>query len=545
MNLCNRITRSLAAVVLLSSATASAVQPLEISDVFVQEVDPHDLLTTRHDHLIVLGKNFMNGGVIELWLGDFSLEVLSQMDTEITAEMPILIGAGSYQLVAVSGGGTVRHDDFDGVTIGVQGLPGLDGADGAAGATGVDGRPGADGTSCSATQGAGAATVTCTNGTTATVSDGAVGPQGEQGIQGPPGSDGLPGNDGEVGTTGPAGVACWDLDGDGQYDMDTEDFNGDAVVDVNDCKGDQVINLVVEIPEVPGLVAQDFVTIFPESARNTAFIEIDGICFGPAVIVNGPGFEIEVIPGFRQDGLPQNESGLSVELPLVIEVDEYPNNPFDCASKIPAWLADISGLGFKSMSIIVRDPSGMEQVRWNLYGVLPISEAPGFDGRKRFVLEVSVEFSPSTGNPVSNPNNIVSIDRESAGVFGSGPLFPSNHSNNRDTDKAVDWNGISFAYPAIELEDQAAARLVLVYDATEAGPVFLHTKDIATTGTINQGRRAIAVWSEDQNGFEIPGSRFNYYECFPIRWEQFAGFRQFASLKERVTVQCGSSEQAF
>ena len=219
MSLFNRITRSLAAVMLLSSATTFAVQPLEISDVFVQEVDPHDLLTTRHDHLIVLGKNFMNGGVIELWLGDFDLEVLSQMDTEITAEMPILIGPGSYQLVAMSGGGTVRHDDFDGVTIGVQGpigvrgfqgeqgIPGTDGVvgpigpagpqgpkggqgpQGIQGQKGDQGLPGAaglngqDGTSCTVSPGAGSATITC--GTAlATVNDGVQGPQGEPGIPG-------------------------------------------------------------------------------------------------------------------------------------------------------------------------------------------------------------------------------------------------------------------------------------------------------------------------------------------------------------------------
>ena len=200
MNLFNQITRSLVAVMLLSSATAIAVQPLEISDVFVQEVEPHDLLLTRHDHLTVLGKNFMNGGVIELWLGDFDLEILSQLDAEIMAEMPILIGPGSYQLVAMSGGGTVRHDDFDGVTIGAVGLPG---ADGLPGIDGVDGTNGLDG-AAGATGPAGADGTNGTDGLDG--APGATGAQGLIGLVGPQGIQGVAGLNGAAGSAGTDGV---------------------------------------------------------------------------------------------------------------------------------------------------------------------------------------------------------------------------------------------------------------------------------------------------------------------------------------------------
>jgi len=79
-----------------------------------------------------------------------------------------------------------------------------------------------------------------------------TGPAGEQGIAGEPGEPGAPGEKGEPGSTGAPGetgrpgdpgdpgedgLACWDIDGDGEGDPGTEDANGDGVVDVLDCRG--------------------------------------------------------------------------------------------------------------------------------------------------------------------------------------------------------------------------------------------------------------------------------------------------------------------
>ena len=58
---------------------------------------------------------------------------------------------------------------------------------------------------------------------------GPVGPQGPQGGQGPAGSDG------PQGAVGDTGLACWDLNGDGVGDVNTEDANNDNVVNVLDC----------------------------------------------------------------------------------------------------------------------------------------------------------------------------------------------------------------------------------------------------------------------------------------------------------------------
>ncbi len=82
---------------------------------------------------------------------------------------------------------------------------------------------------------------------------GPQGPRGERGPIGLPGADGAPGapgRPGDPGRTGPAGpagppgpagepgLACWDLDADGAPDLG-EDVDGDGLVGVLDCRGEQ------------------------------------------------------------------------------------------------------------------------------------------------------------------------------------------------------------------------------------------------------------------------------------------------------------------
>jgi hypothetical protein len=167
------------------ASTALAVQSLEITDAFTVEVDAHDAITDTHEHLIVIGVNFLNGGDIELTLGSYSLvDIIGQTDTMVEVELPSMIPPGSYQLVATTGGGTVRHDDFDGVTLGSVGPPGADGE---------------DGTPCLIIKEGSVATVDCGDGGTAMIYD------GEPGDQGPPGDTGPAGPAGPTGPAGPEG----------------------------------------------------------------------------------------------------------------------------------------------------------------------------------------------------------------------------------------------------------------------------------------------------------------------------------------------------
>jgi hypothetical protein len=68
-------------------SNALAVQPLEVSDAYVDEVT---------NELIITGSNFNNGGAVELWLGGFALTVKSQDDTRIVADLGGVFSSGSY-----------------------------------------------------------------------------------------------------------------------------------------------------------------------------------------------------------------------------------------------------------------------------------------------------------------------------------------------------------------------------------------------------------------------------------------------------------------
>ena len=65
---------------------------------------------------------------------------------------------------------------------------------------------------------------------------GLVGPQGEAGAQGPQGPQGEAGAQGSPGPQGAPGLACWDLDEDGEPDI-AEDRNLDGLYNTLDCLG--------------------------------------------------------------------------------------------------------------------------------------------------------------------------------------------------------------------------------------------------------------------------------------------------------------------
>ena len=77
---------------------------------------------------------------------------------------------------------------------------------------------------------------------------GAQGPKGNQGLQGNPGAQGNqgpqgnPGPQGNAGIDGTDGLACWDLNANGNKDLPDEDIDSSGVVDVADCKGPQGVS---------------------------------------------------------------------------------------------------------------------------------------------------------------------------------------------------------------------------------------------------------------------------------------------------------------
>lgn len=118
MNVSMQIGSIASAIAFFWGTSALAVPPLEVTEVYVDESGtPHQLIVT--------GNNFDNGNTIELWLGGVPLVVEStNFDPccAVVANLPADMPDGSYQLVVATGGGAVRFDDFDGVTLRADGL---------------------------------------------------------------------------------------------------------------------------------------------------------------------------------------------------------------------------------------------------------------------------------------------------------------------------------------------------------------------------------------------------------------------------------------
>ena len=146
-----------------------------------------DLLITRAvvdsgtHRITITGENFSRPRRrAAVYLGRTLLQSISSGNTQIVAQLPADLAAGSYLLIVSNGSGSQNYDSID-VAIGAAGAPGPQGPQGPQGFPGARGPAGPAGT-----DGA----------------DGAVGPQGETG---PQGSQGAAGAEGPQGPQGPSG----------------------------------------------------------------------------------------------------------------------------------------------------------------------------------------------------------------------------------------------------------------------------------------------------------------------------------------------------
>jgi len=209
--------------------------------------------------ITIMGEDLDFGGELDVTLGDMgSLIVTTETPTLIVVDFPLEgLLDGDYLLTVSRGNGQSQNDEYD-LTIGAVGPEGLQGVDGAQGQQGIQGPAGADG-AAGADGEDGAAGADGEDGAAgADGEDGAAGADGEDGAAGADGEDGAAGTDGEDGAVGsigkiglqgsqgvpgiegpqgPEGLACWDLDGENDCDLGTEDINEDGFCTVDDCIG--------------------------------------------------------------------------------------------------------------------------------------------------------------------------------------------------------------------------------------------------------------------------------------------------------------------
>jgi hypothetical protein len=288
----------------------------------------------------------------------------------------------------------------------------------------------------------------------------------------------------------------------------------------------QTINLTIDPSQFPGITAQQFDALFPDAVLNTVEMEIPDVtpldCF--VIVINGPAVETQVVEGYDQNGKHDDHSGLSLELPLVIEIAAEST----CHDAIITY-HDTFAVGIdtgRPITLIIRDSFGEESLRWNMFEFVPDGYQAGLIGT-RFTFVQSLD-------PIGNlPLRDLLIQREGDTGYSD--------SYNPATDKKVDIAGIFVGfYP--QVVEQTDRTLTLVYDFAESGGLYEWVRLIVENGTQYEPKRDIQISTVDENMEPIEST--NYYGCFPIKYEQFTGFVQDIQTKERVLLNCDSSAAA-
>lgn len=260
--------------------------------------------------------------------------------------------------------------------------------------------------------------------------------------------------------------------------------------------------------ELSVFFGQNYSVLFPDIINNTTDLEISGVGTGSVVIVNGPGLQIERIFGFMNNK-PFDLPGPNMEYPFV----------FECAGPLTnalrTWhqqfINDPAG-NRRSNSIITRRLDGSEVGRWNLYQMGLTAIDPGTDGRHRYTLQ--------HGLP---PNNQFSYQRTFSGLTTSSKN-PATDSYRIEIE-GVDQGG----YPITEV-DYTNRTITFTFDYAEAGYLYDFSRDIAQGTNYKKNLSLIT----ENNGVEV--SRRNFFETFPISFQQTTGFGQVEKLKEKVVL---------
>jgi hypothetical protein len=418
------------------------------------------------------------------------LDVLSASDTSILAALTST-EPGTYLLVVASRRehGKSQHFSVD-VAIGASGV---------AGPAGPRGEPGEKGDKGDKVE----VTVQSLQGQPGPPGPpGQMGPpglSGPAGAPGPPGVTGPPGKDGDPGPIGPPGLPG--TLGDGSV---TTRIIADKAITSAKLADD----FTIDARRITGVLGGDFTERLPNILDNSAFLELGTVLADVVVVANGPGMAIERIPGFLGDGRPSETPGPSTEYPFVFEY----KGPAEAALRA----LQTSGQAI-SFQLLVKDLAGNERVRWQMFEYQLAAIEAGLEGRSRYTL-----VHPRA------PDNVVSIRREP-------PSFPGQVSRNPATDTRFEMSGVGEAYAVVQ-DDAVNRTLTLTLDYIEGGGFWSWVVAIAEGRDGNRSGSVIQMDGDQEIG------RTNYYECFPIRYEQFTGFGQVEKLKERLVIAYGFSE---
>lgn len=276
-------------------------------------------------------------------------------------------------------------------------------------------------------------------------------------------------------------------------------------------------------PHIAGLMEDIKKMRSAEELYNMVLLEIGNInIVNPVKVIKGPGYDIERIPSFLRDGRHSDVPGFATPHPFIFEAGgtdaELIKNYFDQYLQNPL---DFYGT---DMSMIIQDLDQSEVFRWNFLDFVPDTYRASTNGHtkfkwvKRYLPDEDRRFSGFVIQPGGGQNNDPNMQEL---------------SNNLETDKLVEISGVSVLYTQVEV-NESNRTMTLTYRYNEGKGILPWVKELIE-GIAD--KRSVSIIEED-NGTEI--SRKNYYECFPIKYEQFEGFSLYAKLQTRVVIAFGS-----
>lgn len=244
-----------------------------------------------------------------------------------------------------------------------------------------------------------------------------------------------------------------------------------------------------------------------------ARVEIDGIpTAGPFLIIQGPGYHIERVEGFDRSGNHDDTPGLSTEYDFIFEAE--PDDATELRDYFDAYLADPMGTPAKNGSMIVLQLNRSEAFRWNFRDFVPAGSYTSSNGRTRFILQNSrpPDLTPAWDIP------------------GDDDPFGTSSSYNPSTDRLVEIEGVSTIHFQFR-EDRANRTVMLTFVLEEGNGIWTWVRNTV------QGAydfRDMSLIRTNTEGHEV--SRRNFWDCFPIRYEQSAGFDLDTRVRARVIL---------
>lgn len=274
----------------------------------------------------------------------------------------------------------------------------------------------------------------------------------------------------------------------------------------------------IDVSQITGLLGQGYTVLFPDILYNQVamyvwYTQAGWSWMEPAVVLTGPGVDIDRIKGFDGQGRPADNPGFALEHPIVFEaaepgaaalkayLDAYPNSgPVWCAFHVP----QLSGLPFMHMTAHELTAQGY---------------SAGTDGRTRFRFAMTKAPDRALTIDLVDPSTFVPMDFGNTGAY------------NPATDRKVQIQGLTgLFFPEVVL-DEAERTLTFTYSVEEGAGIFGWVKAVVE-GTNDQ--RSLSVAKLDGVGNVI--EQYNYEGCFPLRYEIIRGFGLSTALQARVTL---------